>query len=519
MKSLYTNLFPLLAAASLVAGQTAKLGQWDFVGHSGVSTMHGILSPGTNKVLFIERVELATEVTINGKPTYTVEYDLDTNTIRPLTTISNTFCSAGGYLMNGTVMNLGGAESAQEVNQGFNKIRTFEPCNDGKCDWMANNIDLSVLRWYPSVEQLADGTLFILGGANKGVAVNDPYTNVPSYELFPPRGKGGSYPIDFLTETLPYNLYPSVHLLPDSNLFIMANTKSIIFDTKTFTKKTDLPEIPGPPRHYPLTGGSIILPLDPANNYEPEILVCGGADQLTANAKGENTCGRIRPLSKNPTWDMEEMPFGRLMPDIALLSNGDVMILNGCLKGTAGFGKGTDPVLTPIMYNPSAKKGARMTQLQPSYIPRMYHSIAFTVPSGQLLVSGSNPNKNPTGEGPYPTDFRVELFTAPFHFTGQPQPWIKQAPAEIKYGQTFEIELVTYSEEPKVFVNILNSGFVTHSTHMSQRQIWLESELKADKLSLKAPPNGGVAPPGPYLMFVVDNGVPSKAVWIMLGGK
>ncbi|CAJ0746458.1 264_t:CDS:2 [Entrophospora sp. SA101] len=451
----------------IVNAQTAKLGQWDFVGDSGISTMHGILSPNTNK----------------------------------------------------TVMNVGGAEAEKTTVQGFNSIRLFDPCDDGTCDWKEYGYKLAKNRWYPSVEQLADGSLFILGGSNVGTAENDGKKNVPSYEFYPPRGDPVDFP--FLVETLPYNLYPSVHLLPNKNLFIMANKASIILDTTTW-KTAKLPDIPGPPRHYPLTAGTTLLPLSPDNNYDPEVLVCGGSNRnpkVINDGYGEKSCGRISPLSANPKWSMEDMEYGRIMPDIVLMADGNTLILNGCSRGIAGFDIGKDPILVPVIYKPNGVKGSRMETMQPSYIPRMYHSIAFTIPSSQVLVSGSNPNSKVTETSAFPTEYRVEIFSPPFLFTGLPQPEITNAPKTLKYGQKFQIDVTIYKgdNKPKITSNLLNSGFVTHSTHMSQRQIFLEvveHNENTGKLTLKAPPGSGVAPPGPYLLFVVSDGVPSVGVWV-----
>ncbi|CAG8743619.1 17394_t:CDS:2, partial [Dentiscutata erythropus] len=501
--------------------QIAKYGQWDLVGDSGVSSMHAVLSPMTSKILFIDRVELSTRVNISGKLTYSVEYDLDTNEIRPLTTLSNTFCSAGSYLSNGTVINLAGADATEGITQGFNQIRMFNSCNNGTCDWK-NAGTLLTKRWYPTVEQLSDGTLFIIGGSVKGVYVNSEKINEASFETFPSITGTTTVPFPFLNETLPYNLYPCVHLLPDGSLFILANQKAIILDTTTWKIKVTLPDIPGPSRNYPLTGACTLLPLDFSNNYQPEVLVCGGGININNSTelndvKGDFSCGRIAPLSNNPTWEMESMPFGRVMPDITILADANIMILNGCYNGTAGFNKCSDPVLTPILYNPKAASGSRFTIMQPSYIPRMYHSIAISIPSGQVLVSGSNPNSKPSSVGPFPTEFRVETYSPPYLFTGVPQPEITLAPNSLIYGQSFEINYKAYSGTHKVIAKLHNPGFVSHSTHMSQRLVLLEITASDDsKLTLTAPANGSIAPPGPYLLGIVDNGVPSESIWIML---
>ncbi|CAJ0842252.1 7469_t:CDS:2, partial [Entrophospora sp. SA101] len=296
---------------------------------------------------------------------------------------------------------------------------------------------------------------------------------------------------------------------------------SIILDTTTW-KTAKLPDIPGPPRHYPLTAGTTLLPLSPDNNYDPEVLVCGGSNRnpkVINDGYGEKSCGRISPLSANPKWSMEDMEYGRIMPDIVLMADGNTLILNGCSRGIAGFDIGKDPILVPVIYKPNGVKGSRMETMQPSYIPRMYHSIAFTIPSSQVLVSGSNPNSKVTETSAFPTEYRVEIFSPPFLFTGLPQPEITNAPKTLKYGQKFQIDVTIYKgdNKPKITSNLLNSGFVTHSTHMSQRQIFLEvveHNENTGKLTLKAPPGSGVAPPGPYLLFVVSDGVPSVGVWV-----
>lgn len=81
------------------------------------------------------------------------EYNLTSNTIRPLWPISNTFCSAGSFFPNGTLLNVAGAEAALGIEEGFNRLRTYNPgpCN-GNCstDWAELVEALQVKRWYPS---------------------------------------------------------------------------------------------------------------------------------------------------------------------------------------------------------------------------------------------------------------------------------------------------------------------------------------------------------------------------------
>ncbi|KAF8942513.1 hypothetical protein BGZ47_006401 [Haplosporangium gracile] len=562
-------------------------GQWDLIGHSGVSAMHAVLRPFSDSILFLERVQASTFAKMRGTSengnkgehfAWSTEFSANNGQWRALDVKSNMFCSAGGYLPDGTIVSVAGGQPSAEVQQGYDGIRLYIPCNGTRCDWKQDfNVHLQEKRWYPTVESLANGDLFILGGSNHAASINNERVNVPNFETFPPLpGARKTIDFPFLVETLPHNLYPIVHLLPDKNLFILANTQAVILSTSTWKIVKRLPDIPGPPRNYPLTGGSVILPLTPENNFEPEILVCGGATEFSTKAKGVSSCGRIAPLSKNPTWEMEDMPFGRMMPDMAHLADGSIVIVNGADTGTAGFDRASDPVLHPVQYLPNERKGRRFRVWNPSMIARMYHSVAFMLPDSSLLVAGSNPNGRPVeyGEGNFPTEFRVERFSPPYLFphrlseaaavvtagregsdeitlegtaigsaaegddghdrgvTQVAQGDIVGWPTLIKYNETFDLSLQWYNHYPEnVRVALVQPGFITHSTHMSQRYVGLEvikrgekmvaamgeSHKEAGLIRVKAPATNGLAPPGHYMIVVLLDGVPvTEAKWVQL---
>jgi hypothetical protein len=113
------------------------------------------------------------------------------------------------------------------------------------------------------------------------------FKNNPTYEFFPPRGNPVG--LNILTTTLPANLYPLTWLLPTGNLFIQTNWKTEIFDYKANTEYP-LPDIPHAyvvkfyaikptcanlifsVRTYPASGGSVMLPLTPQNNWTATIM-------------------------------------------------------------------------------------------------------------------------------------------------------------------------------------------------------------------------------------------------------
>jgi hypothetical protein len=70
-----------------------------------------------------------------------------------------------------------------------------------------------------------------------------------------------------------------------------------------------------------------------------------------------------------------------------------------------------------------------------------------------------------------------------------------------------------------VQANIIQPGFRTHSIGLTERMIWLVTVQEADgTITVTAPPNGNIAPPGWYMLFVVVGGVPSVAEWVQIGG-
>jgi len=68
-------------------------------------------------------------------------------------------------------------------------------------------------------------------------------------------------------------------------------------------------------------------------------------------------------------------------------------------------------------------------------------------------------------------------------------------------------------------VVLLRPGAVTHAFNQSQRYVGCAiASAAGSAVQATAPSNQNVAPPGYYLLFVVDlDRVPSEGVWIKLG--
>ncbi|GLJ08371.1 hypothetical protein SUGI_0087440 [Cryptomeria japonica] len=524
-------------------GQTeANLqGSWKLLlENGGISSMHAVLLH-TNRVLMFDRLDRGPSNITRTDPACTnvawplsfdsecwahsVEYDIATNKVRPLHLVTDTWCSSGAILSDGTLLQTGGG------GLGENTTRTFKPCSDHTCDWVESTTEkLSFKRWYASNQILPDNRIVVVGGRQSF-----------SYEFVPKKKPHDFYDLNFLLQTTTNvieenNLYPFVHLSSDGNLFIFANNESILVDYKTNQEIRRFPQMPGGgARNYPSTGSSVMLPLDFADNFaRVEIMICGGtplgnfikADQQKVYLKGLNNCGRIEVTSENPVWQMENMLGPRLMADMIILPTGEILLINGAQQGSAGWQDARVPRLNPWLYRPAQPEGNRFTVLAPSSIPRMYHSTANLLPDGRILVAGSNPNDyyNFTDDVYSKTELRVEAYS-PYYLDQQYDlvrpsiQFVGQFEA-IPYASIFKVQFTvggTLSQDLRF--HAYAPPFNTHSVSMSQRMLSLAATPVAKEnglysVFLMAPPTPVAAPSGYYLLYVVNGGIPSQGHWI-----
>ncbi|KAJ0987837.1 hypothetical protein J5N97_006193 [Dioscorea zingiberensis] len=447
-------------------------------------------------------------------------FDPATNTLRPLSIITDTWCSSGQFLPDGTLIQTGGDLD------GLRRIRSFSPCIDGRCDWveLASPL-LSAGRWYATNQILPDGTIIIVGGRA-----------APSVEFYP--ASRHLRPFPFLAEARDKqmdNLYPFVHLLPDGHLFVFANARAVLYNPSTGQVLFEYPPLDGGPRNYPSAGSSSMLALDPADGYtKAEILVCGGAQygaflHRETDAPAGTTCGRIVATDPDPVWAVEMMPFPRIMGDMVMLPTGDLLVINGAQAGSQGFEMASNPCLNPLLYRPNEPTGLRFMTLNPTAIPRMYHSTANLLPDGRVLVAGSNPHYFYKFKAEFPTELRLEAFSPEYLSPDRAniRPAIEVAPEKVGYGMEFVVEVVVSLPVVGVVeLNLASAPFATHSFSQGQRLVRLEVSPAEEvaggdgvhryRIGCKAPPRGEVSPPGYYMAFAVNQGVPSVARWIQL---
>ncbi|CAN6313351.1 unnamed protein product [Urochloa humidicola] len=535
-----------IAPASAAAG-----GRWDLLQRSiGVSAMHMQLLHNDRVIIFDRtnfgrsnlslpggrcRVNPSDQALPAGDCTaHSVEYNAASNSFRPLFLFTDTWCSSGTVAPDGTLVQTGG----------WRPTTTRAPCprapaTAGTAARAATGRRTRTLSPPAGGTPQTDGRAFILGGLNQF-----------SYEFYPkadPSDKSVVH-MPFLELTMDpvlNNLYPFVHLNIDGNLFIFANNRAILLDYKTNTVVRTYPVLAGgDPRNYPSTGSSVLLPLQP-NPTEAEVLVCGGAPKgsyhsgtTRAFVPALATCGRITITDAAPAWVVETMPSPRVMGDMILLPNGaEVAIINGATDGTAGWDGAKTPAFAPVIYRPGRTAGDRFEQQDASGIARMYHSSVVLLRDGRLLVGGSNPHLYYNFSNvAFPTDLSLEAFSPECLDASNdmlrprilnPSPTAKAA--SVAYGRKMTLKFSVPASESRrrgglgeVSVTMVAPSFTTHSFAMNQRLLLLEVTKVAavrDRVgtyhaSVMMPATAVLAPPGYYMVFVVNGLVPSEGIWV-----
>jgi hypothetical protein len=206
-----------------------------------------------------------------------------------------------------------------------------------------------------------------------------------------------------------------------------------------------------------------------------------------------------------PVWRYtESMTHARRQFNATLLPDGSVLATGG--TSAAGFSDPAGAVRAAEVWNPATEV---WSPLASNRVTRVYHSTTLLLPDGRVLHSGS-------GDGPaLPRELNAEIFSPPYLFHGS-RPSIDGAPEAVAYSQQF---FVTTPDAPRVVrATLLRLGSVTHGFDQNQRFLELPLRRAGGSLMVTAPESGTLAPPGHYMLFILNgNGVPSKARIIRIG--
>ncbi|KAK7454573.1 hypothetical protein VKT23_011325 [Stygiomarasmius scandens] len=91
-------------------------------------------------------------------------------------------------------------------------------------------------------------------------------------------------------------------------------------------------------------------------------------------------------------WKVETMPQARVMPELILLPDGRILIINGAQIGDhVGSSNADHPAFSPVLYDPNAAAGNRFSATRiSSTIAQIYHSTASLTPNGSIIIGEHN---------------------------------------------------------------------------------------------------------------------------------
>jgi Galactose oxidase-like, Early set domain/Glyoxal oxidase N-terminus/PKD domain len=416
-------------------------------------------------------------------------WDPGTGTIAVQDLLWDVFCNGMACLADGRFVIVGGSEQYDPFH-GEPRATVFDPATEklNEVESMAHG------RWYATVTALGDGSLLAFSGLNETGGTNKA---VEIYQV----ATGWSQ--EYVAPWTP-PLYPRLHLLPDGNVFYSSSTpNSHLFSPVTHTWTLNIARtIFKKERTY---GTSVLLPLRPETSYLPRVMIMGGANPATATAE-------IIDLSvPSPSWrNTAPMSAPRIQMNAVILPTGKVLALGG----SAIDENPATASLAADLFDPATETWA------PAGIeayPRLYHSVALLLPDATVWVAGGNPERGSYEE-------HMEIYSPAYLFTTDgdgnvvpaPRPTVTKLPTEIGYGARFKINTPD-SQEISSLV-LVRPGSASHAFDMEQRLVGLSFQPgRSGTLQATAPPNGFVAPPGYYMLFLINQaGVPSQAKFVHL---
>jgi uncharacterized protein YjdB len=374
------------------------------------------------------------------------------------------FCSGHSWLPDGRLLVSGGGTGN---GLGHPNSDIFDPAT---ASWIAGP-NMAYARWYPTVTTLPDGEMLTMAGADEN---GNP---VPVPEIF----NGTSWrQLTGASLTLPN--YPRNFVAPDGRIFTAGPSAGSRWLDVTGTGSWTS----GPTMNYgSRTYGSAVM-------YEAgKIMFVGG------NSTPTNTAEIIDLNQPNPQWTYTgSLTYARWNLNATVLPTGEVLVTGGV------NGDRSNPDLkvnATELWNPAT---GTWTLLAPSApLLRGYHSTTVLLPDGRLIHSGGG-----AGGGTI-DNLNYEIFSPPYLFKGA-RPGVTGVTGTVGYGQTLTVQTPDGASVTKV--TLIRFGSVTHAFDEGQRLVSLSFSQTSGGISVTLPASRNIAPPGPYMLFLVNgNGVPS----------
>jgi hypothetical protein len=405
--------------------------------------------------------------------------------------VRDIFCSGQTVLADGRVLVVGGHDCTSSTYIGTAIANMFNPATN---QWTFLP-DMTYRRWYPTAITLPNGkAMAIAGSANSTID----YQPIP--EVYDPATNTWTQLTAASGQTIPN--YSFSFVLPDGRI-LSAGSDEAKMATYALDPTTQKWSVVDP---TVLDAGSAVM-------YAPGKIMKAGSSYLSpppdngGNTPSAATTYVLNMTQASPAWQQTvSMAYPRTHLNLTVLPDGNVLATGG--SNVIG---GIDPatgVLPAELWNPTTMTWSTMASEARA---REYHSTALLLPDGRVLVAGSGHNfANSYAE------YSAEIYSPPYLFKGA-RPTITSSPTDMTYGSSFFVG--TPDAANIASVSLIRNGSVTHSFNMDQERIPLSFTQTAGGLTVQAPPDAATAPPGYYMLFIVNSsGVPSVAPLVHVPG-
>jgi len=253
--------------------------------------------------------------------------------------------------------------------------------------------------------------------------------------------------------------------------------------------------------------GAQLWELDHQGRAKKQRVVAFGGDS-GAGSNETDTVEMIDYSANVPTWKKMESLAQPVQQNVAVaLPNGEVLVLGG--RG----GTPTTPTTNNLKLQLFDPDTGKVKTVATTPVPRHDHATAQLLPDASVLIMGGNRVQLVPGfpDAGVPV---AEIYRPSYLFRGN-RPVIADAPQKIDYDTRFDIKLGHQIQAKQVA--LVRTGAVTHNWDWGNRYVRLSFHQHGKTLRVAAPKLPGLAVPGDYMLFVLDqHGVPSKAKVVRL---
>ncbi|EXJ62100.1 hypothetical protein A1O7_02533 [Cladophialophora yegresii CBS 114405] len=411
----------------------------------------------------------------------------------------NLFCSGHCHQPDGTVIVFGG-----HIKDGFGSDQAcvFHPGTDTWTD--IGPMQEEVGRWYPSAITLPDGNAFVMSGSSTNNYQGNPNSQVRTSDKW--------MPVEGLKNPPP--LYPKMHISPKGDVFITGPQAQLQVLTGVNGGAGS-----GKFKLLKTQRAAAWREYAPSVQYDKgKVIFIGGGVNSEPNSQPTNKVELLDLNINEEDIDWTEatpMNVARTHHNGTVLPDGTVLVTGG----TSGTGfNNTDhpnPQHRAELWDP---KTGKWTWMAPEDVDRCYHSVALLLPDGRVFSAGSGEGAGAMGPNSH-TD--AQIFNPPYLYKSPVRPVISAPlpPKSTTYEtKTFEVNVTLAAGDSIGKVSWVRLGSVTHCANFGQSLIFLDSDHKAPKLTVQAPTDPNLTPPGHYMLFVLNQlDVPTVAHIMHIG--